>query len=195
MEQTRMDTVPVTNSTTNISDLEARIQQLEARLEEVEANVPDDQVTIVMFSGELDKVIAGFIIATGALAMGQEVSIFFTFWGLNALRKQRIMTDKSVIEKAFAIMQPADTYGMGLSKMDYFGMGAKMMRHIMKSKNVESIEDLIDLTIDMGARIVACGMSQDVIGIKSEELRDGIDEGGVAAYLGDALRSKVTLFI
>lgn len=174
---------------------EDRISALEARIAELEANMPDDQVTIVVFSGDLDRVLASLIIATGALAMGQQVSMFFTFWGLSALKKRRVLAGKSVKEKMMAIMSPASTKGLGVSKMNYFGMGSVMLRQMMKDKNVESFEDLLELTIDLGARIVSCGMTQDVMGISQEELRDDVEDGGVAAYLGDALRSKVTLFI
>lgn len=179
----------------DLTDLEERIALLENRIQELEDELPDDRVTIVVFSGELDRILAGFIIATGALAMGQEVSMFFTFWGLNALRKQRVLDGKSVTEKMMSLMSPSNTQQLGVSKMNYFGVGAKMLRYMMKEKNVERFEDLIQLAQDMGARMVSCGMSQDVMGIKAEELRDGVEDGGVAAYLGDALKSRVTLFV
>ena len=179
----------------DVAALEERLKALETRITEIEEELPDDRVTIVIFSGELDRVLAGFIIATGALAMGYEVSLFFTFWGLNAVRKQRLTEGKNLMEHMMSLMVPDDTQNMGLSKMNFFGVGAKMMRHMMKEKNVESIEDLIDLTKEMGARFVSCGMSQMVMGIHEEELRDDMEDGGVAAYLGDAVSSKVTLFI
>lgn len=179
----------------DLTALEERIVLLENRIQELEEELPDDRVTIVIFSGELDRILAGLIITTGALAMGQEVSLYFTFWGLNALRKQRILEGKSLTEKMMALMSPTDTQELGVSNMNYFGIGAKMLRHMMKEKNVERFEDLLQLAQDMGARMVSCGMSQDVMGIKADELRDGVEDGGVAAYLGDALRSRVTLFI
>ncbi len=179
----------------NIASLEERIAKLESRIQELEEDMPDDKVTLVIFSGDLDKVLAGFIIATGALAMGQEVSMFFTFWGLNALREQRVVKGKTITQQMMAVMSPSDTQNLSVSKMNYFGIGAKMLRHMMKENNVERFEELIQLAQDMGARMVSCGMSQDVMGIKSEELRDGVEDGGVAAYLADALKSRVTLFI
>lgn len=182
-------------TTVDSLSLEARLELLEARVTELEADMPDDRVTIVVFSGELDKVIAAFIIASGALAMGYECSLFFTFWGLNAVRKQRSVQGKSIMETMMSMMVPGTTHGMGISKMNFFGVGAQMMREMMRQKNVESIEDLINMTKDMGARFVSCGMSQMVMGIQSEELRDDMEDGGVAAYLGDAVSSKVTLFI
>lgn len=175
--------------------LEARLAQLEERVVELEENIPEDRVTIVIFSGELDRVFAGFIIATGALAMGYEVSLFFTFWGLNAVRESRTMDKKSLMERMMSLMTPASSKGMSISQNNFFGAGAKAMRVMMEQKNVETVEDLIDMTKEMGARFVSCGMSQMVMGIKTEELRGDMEDGGVAAYLGDAVSSKVTLFI
>jgi peroxiredoxin family protein len=177
------------------TSLEQRIADLEARLAEVEERLPEDRVTIVVFSGELDRVLASFIIATGALALGQEVSMFFTFWGLNALRKQRILNGKALPEKMMAMMTPASTQSMGVSKMNFFGVGAKMLRYMMKNKNVESFEDLIILAEDMGATMYSCAMSRDVMGISQDELRESAEEAGVAGMLADALRSRATLFI
>jgi peroxiredoxin family protein len=175
--------------------LEARLAKLETRLAEVEERLPEDRVTIVVFSGDLDRVLASFIIATGALALGQEVSMFFTFWGLNALRKQRIMNGKNLPEKMMSLMTPASTGQMGVSQMNFFGVGAKMLRFMMKNKNVESFEDLINLADEMGATLYSCAMSRDVMGISPDELRDGTEEAGVAGMLADGLRSKATLFI
>jgi peroxiredoxin family protein len=175
--------------------LEARIRALEDRLQEVESELPEDRVTIVVFSGDLDRVLAAFIIATGALAMGQKVSMFFTFWGLNALRKQRIVDGKSLMEKMMAMMSPSSTQQLGMSKMNYFGVGAKMLRFMMKEKNVETFESLIDLADDLGATMYSCAMSRDVMGITQAELRDGTEEAGVAGFMADALRSKTSLFI
>ena len=182
-------------TTLDQAQLLERLQSLEERIAELEENMPEDRATIVVFSGELDKVIAAFIIATGALAMGYEVSLFFTFWGLNAVRDHRTMKDKNLMERMMSLMTPSSTKGMGISKQNFFGAGAKAMRMMMQQKNVESIEDLIEMTKELGARFVSCGMSQMVMGIKEEELRDDMEDGGVAAYLGDAVSSKVTLFI
>ncbi|MCS6826388.1 MAG: DsrE/DsrF/DrsH-like family protein [Caldilinea sp.] len=175
--------------------LPQRIAALEARLEEMESRIPKDKVTMVVFSGDLDRVLAAFIIAGGAAAMGQEVSMFFTFWGLNALRKQRKLQGKKLTEKLMALMSPADTRGLGVSKLNFFGAGALMLRQMMKEKNVTSVEELIDLCAQMGVKMVSCEMSRDVMGIDPSELRTGVETGGVAAYLADALESRVTLFI
>ena len=152
--------------------------------------------TIVVFNGDLDKVIAGFIIANGALAMGRPVTMFFTFWGLNALRKaDKVKVKKSFIEKMFGAMLPRGAGRLKLSKMNMGGIGTAMMKGIMKDKNIDSLEDLMKKAIDNGVKIVACSMSMDVMGIRKEELIDGVEIGGVGTYLGDAENSDVNLFI
>lgn len=191
-----MVTVPTTTKEVlNTSSLETRIQELENRIEVLQEQLPEDRVTIVVFSGELDRVLAAFIIATGAMAMGQQVSMFFTFWGINTLKKQRILDGKSLTEKMMSLMTPANTAHMGVSNLNFFGVGAKMLRYMMKEKNVESFEGLIDLAEEMGATMYSCAMSQDVMGIKVEELRETAEISGVAGFMADALRSKATLFI
>lgn len=174
---------------------EERIRQLEARLEELESRLPEDRVAIVVFSGDLDRTLAAFVIATGAAALGQNVSMFFTFWGLNALRRKKMLSGKKFGEKLMAMMSPDSPARLPLSRMNFFGIGAKMMRSMMQEKKVSSLEELMQLASDLGVRIVACEMSRDVMGVSDEELREGIEFGGVATFLGDALRSKATLFI
>ncbi|TYQ17808.1 UNVERIFIED_CONTAM: NADPH-dependent 2,4-dienoyl-CoA reductase/sulfur reductase-like enzyme [Acetivibrio alkalicellulosi] len=152
--------------------------------------------TIIVFSGELDKAIASFIIANGAAAMGRKVTLFFTFWGLNILRKSTAQNiKKDFIEKMFGKMMPQGSEHLGLSKMNMLGMGSKMIRGIMKKKNVASLEELIKQAQSNGVKLMACNMSMDLMGIKQEELIDGVDIGGVAAYLGEAEESNVNLFI
>lgn len=154
----------------------------------------NDAMTIVVFSGELDKAIAAFIIANGALAMGKKVTMFFTFWGLSILRKKSL-PNKSSLEKMFDMMLPKNSKGLPLSKMNFFGMGSKMIRDIMNRKNIMSLEELMKKSIEDGANLVACTMSMDVMGIKEEELVDGISFGGVGQYLGEADKSNNNLFI
>lgn len=159
------------------------------------APVKDGQ-TMVVFSGNLDKAIASFIIANGAATMGKKVTMFFTFWGLNVLRKsEKVSVPKNIIEKAFGIMMPRGSKKLGLSRMNMGGMGAKMIRGVMNNKNIQSLEDLMDAAIKNGVEIVACTMSMDVMGIKKEELIDGITYGGVGYYLGEADDSNINLFI
>lgn len=152
--------------------------------------------SMVVFSGDLDKAIAAFIIANGAASMGRKVTMFFTFWGLNILRKpEKVNAEKGFMGKMFGIMMPRGSKKLGLSKMNMAGMGAKMIRKVMNNKNISSLEDLIKQAMNSGVNIVACTMSMDVMGITKEELIDGIDYGGVAAYLGAAEESDVNLFI
>jgi NADPH-dependent 2,4-dienoyl-CoA reductase/sulfur reductase-like enzyme/peroxiredoxin family protein/rhodanese-related sulfurtransferase/TusA-related sulfurtransferase len=161
-----------------------------------QAKTINDGKTIVVFSGDLDKAIASFIIANGAATMGRKVTMFFTFWGLNILRKHdKIDTKKNIVEKAFGMMMPRGSKKLTLSKMNMGGLGAKMIRAVMKNKNIQSLEDLIQAAMDNGVNIVACTMSMDVMGIKKEELLDNVNFGGVGYYLGEAEDSNVNLFV
>lgn len=190
------------NKTGNhLEKLEVKSDVIEAVIEkrtkptEAKATLPDGK-TFVVFSGDLDKTIAAFIMANGAAAMGREVTIFFTFWGLNILRKpEKVKTKKSFIEKMFGIMMPRGTKKLGLSRMNMAGAGAKMIRAVMKSKGVSSLEELIQNAIDHGVRLVACQMSMEIMGIKKEELIDGVELGGVATFLGSGEESNMSLFI
>lgn len=156
----------------------------------------NDGKTMIVFSGDLDKVLASFIIANGAAAMGRPVTMFFTFWGLNALRKaDKQPVKKSFMEKMFGAMLPRGSKKLKLSNMNMGGMGTAMMKKIMKDKNVDSLEELMKSAMNQGVKIVACTMSMDVMGIKEEELIEGVELGGVGAYLGDAEESNVNLFI
>ena len=152
--------------------------------------------TIVIFSGDLDKTIAAFIIANGAAAMGRRVTLFFTFWGLNILRRpKRMRLPKGVIERCMGAMMPRGTAKLGLSRMNMGGIGAKMIRHVMKSKNVFSLEELIEQAKAHRVRLVACQMSMDIMGIRQEELIDGVELGGVSTFLGAGENSDMSLFI
>lgn len=160
------------------------------------AKADNQRKTIVVFSGDLDKVLASFIIANGAAAMGRPVTMFFTFWGLNALRKSKApKQDKSMMEKMFSSMMPKGTGKLKLSKMNMGGMGTAMMKKVMNDKNVDSLEDLMKSAMNNGVKLVACTMSMDVMGIRKEELIDGVELAGVASYLGDAEVSNVNLFV
>ncbi len=150
----------------------------------------------VVFDDDLDKVIAAFIMANGAAAMGRPVTMFFTFWGLNVLRKpKKVHVKKNFIEKMFGAMMPRGTKKLPLSHMNMGGAGPKMIRAIMKKHNITSIEDLIQSAIDHGVRIIVCQMSMEIMGIKKEELIDGLEYGGVSTFLGNAELSDMSLFI
>ncbi len=152
--------------------------------------------TMVVFSGDLDKAIASLIIANGAASMGRKVTMFYTFWGLNILRKkEKISLEKAPIQKAFSAMMPRGTTKLGLSKMNFGGMGAKLIRKIMKDNNVDSLESLLAQAQENGVKMIACTMSMDLMGIREEELIEGIDLGGVATYLGEAEMADTNLFI
>lgn len=167
-----------------------------ASLVAASTNEPSEGKTIIVFSGDLDKVLASFIIANGAAAMGRPVTMFFTFWGLTVLRKpEKQSVKKTFMESMFGTMLPRGSNKLKLSRMNMGGMGTAMMKRIMNDKNVDSLEDLIQKAMKSGVKIVACTMSMDVMGIKPEELIDGVELGGVGAYLGDAEESNVNLFI
>jgi len=155
-----------------------------------------ENMTMVVFSGDLDKAIASFIIANGAASMDKKVTLFFTFWGINILRKSNHgKVKKNFIENMFGSMMPKGSEKLALSKMNMGGMGAKMIRGIMKKKNVQSLEELIKAAMDSGVEIVACQMSMDLLGIKEEELLDGVKFGGVGYMLAESDDSNATLFI
>jgi len=154
--------------------------------------------TIILFSGDFDKVMAALIIANGAAAMGDDVTIFATFWGLNILRKpQKPQPDakRSFLQKAFGGMMPKGTKKLGLSKMNFAGAGAPLMRKVMKDQHAMSLEELFDSAREMGVKFVACTLSMDILGFKEEDMIDGLEYAGVAAYLGEADEANVNLFI
>ncbi len=170
------------------SDLES-----DSSLERIQQS---DQNTLVVFSGDLDKAIASFIIANGSASMGKKVTMFFTFWGLNILRKtQKTAVKKNFIERMLGWMMPRGSVKLPLSKMNMLGMGPQMIRKIMQQKNVSSLEELIEQAKRLNVRMVACNMTMDIMGIKKEELIDGVEIGGVATFLNAADQSGTTLFI
>jgi peroxiredoxin family protein len=176
--------------------LKAFRDEMETKLADVRERTVDDAATIVVFSGDLDKVLAGFVIATGAAAAGLETSMFFTFWGLSALKKKgAVAGPKNLMEKMFAVMTPSSSESLGTSKMNYFGMGAVMLRKMMKDKQIATLEELMAMARDLNVKMIACTMSMDAMGVSQEELVDGLTYGGVATYMADAVRSRVTLFI
>ncbi|MGF9964381.1 DsrE/DsrF/DrsH-like family protein [Bacillus rhizoplanae] len=154
------------------------------------------KTTIVLFSGDYDKAMAAYIIANGAAAYDQEVTIFHTFWGLNALRRDEpIKAKKNFLEKMFGKMMPRGADKMGLSKMNFAGMGPKMIKHVMKKHNAMPLPDLIDMAKEQGINLVACQMTVDLLGLKEEEIMEDVEFAGVAAYLADASEGNVNLFI
>ncbi|USK58312.1 DsrE/DsrF/DrsH-like family protein [Peribacillus asahii] len=154
------------------------------------------RTTIVLFSGDYDKAMAAYIIANGAAAYDHEVTIFHTFWGLNALRKEEeVKVNKGFIEKMFAKMMPRGADKMGISKMNFAGFGPKMIKHVMAKHNAMTLPQLIEMAQEQDVKLVACTMTMDLLGLQQEELLEGIDYAGVAAYLADAEEGHVNLFI
>jgi NADPH-dependent 2,4-dienoyl-CoA reductase/sulfur reductase-like enzyme/peroxiredoxin family protein/rhodanese-related sulfurtransferase/TusA-related sulfurtransferase len=155
-----------------------------------------DNKTLVVFSDDLDKALASFVIANGAASTGKKVSMFFTFWGLNILKKRnRPEVKKDIISRMFDTMLPSGSRSLKLSKLNMMGMGSSMMRGIMKRKNIDSLESLIAQGQENGIEFIACTMSMDVMGIQKEELMDGIQYGGVATYLERTEEAGLNLFI
>jgi peroxiredoxin family protein len=154
--------------------------------------------TIILFSGDFDKVMAALIIANGAAAMGDDVTIFCTFWGLNILRKtDKVETTakKTTLQSMFGRMMPKGTKKLGLSKMNFAGAGSPMMRRATKDAGGMSLEELFDSAREQGVKFVACSLSMDILGFTQEELIDDVEFEGVAAYLGHADEANVNLFI
>lgn len=155
-----------------------------------------DNKTLIVFSDDLDKALASFVIANGAASTGKKVTMFFTFWGLNVIKKQKKpAVAKDLFGKMFGWMLPSHSGKLSLSKMNMGGAGSRMMRLIMKKKRIDSLESLIQQAIDNGVEMIACTMSMDVMGVKKEELIDSVTLGGVASYLEKAEESNVNLFI
>lgn len=154
-----------------------------------------NRATIIVFSGDLDRVMSALILASGAAAVGMQVSLFFTFWGLTALRNGTLVAGDDALSKAFTALTPSGLSRLGVSRMNAGGIGAKMLRTMMKQKGVATPEELLDLCRESGVRIIACTTSMDVMGLSPNDLVAGVEIGGVATYLGDAADSKITLFI
>lgn len=173
-----------------------RVRKGDIQKENVCAATGGKGKSFILFSDDLDKVLATFVLANGAAATGEKVTIFFTFWGLNAIKKQKKpKVTKDIFGKMFGMMLPGDSRKLKLSKMNMAGIGSKMMRHIMKKKNVESLESLRDMAIANGVEFIACQMSMDVMGVDKEELLDNVTIGGVATYMNRAEDSSLNLFI
>jgi len=175
-------------------ELSRTVQELQERLDKLEAK--NSRLTMVLFSGDFDKVMAAFIIANGALAMGKEVTMFVTFWGLDAIKKPDMgSAGKNFLEKMVTLMRPKGPAKLPTSKMNFGGIGPKLFHYMMGKKNVEPLSSLIEMSREFGIKIIACQMSMDVMGIKKEDLIDGIEVGGVAAFLSESYGSNTTLFV
>ena len=182
----------------DMQNLETQFEELKAQVDALSKQTVENKLSMVVFSGDLDKVLAAFVIATGAVAMGMDVVMFFTFWGTPVLRdKKKKVGGKDVMGKMFGAMLPSGTGDVKLSNMNMGGMGTAMMKSLMKKKNVASLEEMLDLAEELGVRIYVCEMSMDLMGFQREEFIDYKDLGfaGVATFLQEAANSKVQLFI
>jgi peroxiredoxin family protein len=179
---------------TDSDSLAMQIKEMENRIATLESK--GDKLTMILFSGDFDKAMAAFIIANGAVAMGREVTIFVTFWGLDVIKKSNFNTSgRGFFEKMVLMMRPKGAGKLGTSKMNFGGIGPKLFKFMMKQHNVVQLESLINMAQEYGVKIIACQMSVDLMGIKQNDLLEGVEFGGVAAFLGDAYDGQVTLFI
>ena len=181
-----------------MENMEQQLADLQTRLQILENKAPSNKVSMIVFSGDMDKVLASFVIATGAAAMGMEVVMFFTFWGTPVLRdKHKKAGGKDTMGKMFGTMLPKGACEVKLSKMNMGGLGTAMMKSLMKKKNVASLEQMLALAEELGVRIFVCEMSMDLMGFKREEIIDYQDISfcGVAKFLEEANDSRIQLFI
>ena len=175
--------------------LAAQLSDFQRRLGSVEKAQPEDRFSLLVFSGDMDKLMAAFLIATGAAAMGTEVTMFFTFWGLSAVKKQRTFKGKTFWEKILAFMLPRGPRSLPTSNMNMAGFGPRFFNMMMGKKNVVKLPELIGLARELGVEMMACQMSMDVMGIRKEELLEKIEVCGVAGFLGKAGASRNAMFI
>jgi len=185
----------VDNNKGTVKAVVEKSQKPSSKCEMRAEGLPDNK-TLIVFSDDLDKALASFVIANGALAAGKKVTMFFTFWGLNIIKKKnKPVIKKDLFGKMFSWMLPGHSGKLTLSKLNMMGMGSWMMRYIMKQKGIDSLESLMQQAIDGGTEMIACTMSMDVMGVKPEELLDNVQLGGVASYLERAEDANMNLFI
>ncbi len=180
-----------------VNDLARQVEGLKRQIDTFKPGA-DDKISLIVFSGDLDKVLAAFIIATGAVAMGMEAVMFFTFWGTPVLRDAKKKTGgKDLMGKMFGFMLPKGKDAIKLSKMNMGGMGTSMMKSLMKKKNVASLAEMLEMAAELGVKIYICEMSMNLMGFKREEFIDypNLEYVGVATFLEQAKNSKVQLFI
>lgn len=184
--------------TIDIQKIQQNLDDVREQLAELKSSLPEDKLSMVVFSGDLDKLLAAFIIATGATAMFEKVTMFFTFWAIPALRDPaKSPKGKGLMAKMFGWMLPKGAPKLSLSKMNMGGMGTAMIKGLMKKNNAKSLDELIKLAADGGVEIYICQMSMELMGFTPEEMIDypGIKTAGVAKFLQEAGSSKSTLFI
>jgi len=187
----------IKKGTTTVDDLAKQVADLRKQIENIQPGA-EDKISIIVFSGDLDKLLAAFIIATGAVAMGMEAVMFFTFWGTPILRDpKKKVGGKDFMGKMFGFMLPKGRNAIKLSKMNMAGMGTSMMKSLMKKKNVASLDQMVEMAAELGVKIFICEMTMSLMGFKKEEFIDypNLEYVGVATFLEQAKNSKVQLFI
>ncbi|WP_447984844.1 DsrE/DsrF/DrsH-like family protein [Nitrospira sp. Nam74] len=167
-----------------------------AALAELQETKPD-RVTIVLLSGDMDRAMAAFIIATGAAAMGMRVTMFFTFWGLNAIRRKGASSSaKDWLRRTFGILNKGGAEALPLSKFHFGGLGTSMMKRVMREHRMPGIPELIETAQDLGVHFIACTTTMGLMGITKDTLIGGVDQlAGVTTYLAEAKQGSVNLFI
>jgi peroxiredoxin family protein len=179
-----------------LAALESQVGGVQEQLSILEQNKSAEKASILVFSGNFDKLITSFILATGAAAMGIETTMFFTFWGLTGIKKKSSYADKHITEKMIAMMLPSDNASIGnTSMMNMGGVGPLFFKYVMGRKNVETLPGLVSVAQEMGVKFIACQMSMEVMGIKEEELLDDVEYGGVMKYVQSASEAGITLFV
>jgi peroxiredoxin family protein len=184
--------------TQELEQIEKQIAEMKEQLQQLSGRTQENKLSMVVFSGDLDRVLASFIMATGAVAMGMEVVMFFTFWGTPVLRdKNKKEGEKDFMGKMFGAMLPKGACSVKLSKMNMGGLGTAMMKTLMKQKNVASLEQMIEMAGELGVQIYVCEMSMNLMGFKREEMINypNISYCGVAKFLEEAMNSRIQLFI
>lgn len=169
-------------------------QEVTAQMEEVKHHLPEDKATFIVFSGDFDKAMAAFIMATGAVGMGMDVTMFFTFWGCSTIKKGRKLSGKNIWHKMVNMMIPANAASLAPSQMSFFGIGRKFFNFLMKG-NMSPLEELIELAEEAGVRFVVCAPSLEIMGLHKDEFIVPVEIGGVAAMYEHAMKSKAAYFI
>lgn len=184
------------NTLLNLDNIDKKIvATIQKGQAQIQSKSDKNGQTIVVFSNDLDKALASFIIANGAKASGKNVTLFFTFWGLNILRKDNINVKKSFLDKIFGSLMPKGADKLTLSKLNMGGLGSILIKWVMKNKNISTLKELIEQAQKQGVKFIACQMSMDVMGIKKEELLDGVEIAGVAKYIAESGNANSNLFI
>ena len=180
-----------------MADWQEEVAELRRRIETLERTASKDRLCLCVFSGELDRMLASLVIATGAAASGMEVCVFFTFWGTAALRDPRKKVTKKLMGKMFGAMLPRGSRKLKLSRMHYLGMGRRLIRRLMRQQGVASLEELLDLAGQLGVKFLVCTMSMELMGFSRDEMIDypHLDLCGVATFIELTAQAKTTLFV